>query len=864
MRTRRTRRVRAPGEPAASLPAKADPCHHCHEPIPRGLDVVREQGEQTLRFCCTGCRAVYAFIHAEGLESFYAKRSASEAERPRFDEADSAYAFEAYVRGDGEERELDVAIDGIHCASCVWLNEKVLLKTEGVRYARVNYATHVATIRWAADETDVGTIVARIRSTGYSPKPNVVSERSASRQSESRELLIRFGTAAFFASQLMMYTAALYAGYFEGISAATRRVFELLGLGLSAPVVFYSGGPFIRSALRGLRARRFDMDVLIAVGSVSAYVYSVAQLLRGREVYFDTAAMIVALVLLGRYIESVAKNKASRAMDLLAELLPAQATRLSGDRRELVAVSALQPGDRLLVKVGERVPLDGFVVKGETEVDVSHLTGESRPVHRECGAEVIGGSLNMVGVIEVEVSVVLADSKVSRIAKAVEEAQLHKPRLQRAADALVGVFVPAVLTLSVLTAVTLVALGEGPGEALLRAISVLVISCPCALGLATPLAVMVFSTRATAGGVLVRSGETIDALARVNRIVFDKTGTLTEGRPELLEVLADDSPASDAALSMAASLEVDSEHSIGRALVRGARERALPLWPHGGLKVAAGRGVEATVERDDGTFEVRVGSRGFVTEDARATRNDPHGSKPDPHGSKPDPHGSKPDPRESTLDPDWDQRAKVYEAGGDSVVWVAWGGRCRAGFVLRDTVRAEAPTALKALRARAQLEVLSGDDPATTQAVAARLGLSEATGGASPLDKAQRVRALQASGCSVMMVGDGINDAPALSEAAVGVSMGRGTEIAMETADVVIVRDDLSRLEELMRLASETRSVIWQNLFWALFYNVVAIPLAVVGILHPIVAAGAMAASSLLVVLNSLRIGSLAGSAWRV
>ena len=795
-------------------------CDHCLLAFPEREAVRADVGGAARVFCCTGCRGVAELIAAEGLSGFYAGRRwdepglAADPERP----VDAAAFRDAVRRVDGLA-ELDVYIDGIRCASCVWLNERLLARLPGVASARVNYATHRARVRWDPAAATLEGVLGRIRAGGYDPKPYTESERQRAQDAETKDLLIRLGTAFFLASQLMIYSAALYAGYFQGMEPGMRRLMEVIALGLTLPVFLYSGAPFLRSAARGLRAGRFNMDVLIALGSGAALAYSAYEMAVGGEVYFDTAAMIVTLVLAGRYVEARARGRASEAVARLSRLLPHEA-RVRG--RGLVPLAAVAVGELVEVVPGERVPVDGEVVEGVSEVDEALLTGEARPVAKRPGAAVIGGTVNLHGAFTLRVTRVGEDTVLSGIARAVESAQAEKPRLQALADRVTGWFVPAVLVLAVATVALHLVRGAPAHQALMTGIAVLVIACPCSLGLATPIAVLLATGEATARGLLARNGDVLERAAGATHVVLDKTGTLTRGRPVLREVvLFEGAPARDEVVRLVAAVERRSEHSLGKALVEAARALPGPDREVQEFRAVPGRGVRGVVEG----VVVLVGSRAFLAEAGIAV------------------------PAEAI------QRAAPFESGGDTVLCAAVAGRLAALLVVSDVLREEAPPALRELRELGlELAIVSGDGAATTAALAVRAGIDRVVAEATPLEKERELARLQAAGARVIMVGDGINDAPALTRADVGVAMGRGTDVTLESADAVLVRDDLRLLPALVRIGRRTTRVIRQNVFWAFIYNVVAIPLAVAGALHPIVAAAAMAASSLFVVGNSLRV----------
>jgi Cu2+-exporting ATPase len=838
----------------AMLAPAALRCDHCLVEFPARDAVADEIGGSRRIFCCGGCRGVYRLVADEGLSAYYETRRWDGPGVPvgEGEALPEVAAFRDSVRDvGGGAAEIDLYVDGLRCASCVWLTERVLLRTPGVLSARVNYGTHRARVRWDGARAELGTVLSRIRAAGYAPKPWTESERAAARRAEARDLLVRLGTAAFLASQLMIYQAALYAGYFEGIDAGTRRLMEWISLALTLPIYLYSGAPFLRATWAGLRRGAPGMDALVAIGSGAALVYSIWQMLRGGEVYFDTAAMIPTLVLVGRYVEAAAKGRASEAVARLAALAPREARRLeaaAGGRveRRSVAVAEIAPGDRIEVVPGERIPLDGEVESGASEVDESLVTGEARPVGKELGAAVIGGTVNLHGALVVRVTRVGKETVLAGIVRAVEEAQAAKPRIQALADRVVAAFVPVMLVLAGATFAGWRARGAPLDQALMTGISVVVIACPCALGLATPIAVLVATGLASARGILLRGGDVLERAARVGAVLLDKTGTVTRGRPVLREVVPlDPRVGRDAALALAAAVERRSEHHVGRAIVeasktlpsadeidvtefravagRGVIARVRPPSPQPAPPAAAGGEGDPPLRGEEGDM-IFLGNRALLAE-----------------------HGV-------ALAPEADASAQERERRGETIAFLAAGGEALALFAVADALREEAPEAVGALRAAGlRVAIVSGDGPGATGAVAGALGVA-CIAEATPQVKREVVTRAQREGGRVLFAGDGVNDAPALGQADVGVAMGRGTDVTMETADAVLVRDDLRLLPDLVRLSRRTLAVIRQNVFWAFFYNAVAVPLAVAGVLHPVVAAAAMAASSLFVVGNSLRI----------
>ncbi|MHB8845231.1 MAG: heavy metal translocating P-type ATPase [Nitrospirota bacterium] len=810
-------------------------CDHCLLPMDeRDAVHVNVDGAPKV-FCCHGCSGVYQLIHSEGLDDFYARRRAWVPGPAALHSVDAA-SFSETLRKAGDEIETDLVLDGIRCASCVWLNERVLLRTPGVTYAKVNYATHRARVRWNPAEADFRTILARITSIGYIPKPFLPKAFKESQDREGRDLLIRFGTAAFFSMQLMLFSIALYAGYFQGIEKGTKDLFHVISLVLTTPVLFYSGWPIFQGAFRGLRNRSFTMDVLIAAGAFAAYGYSLWQMLQGGEVYFDTSAMIITLILLGRYIETGAKRRASETIGRLMQLVPRQARVLTVDpgghagpdamhhaERTMVPVGSVRPGDLLEVVPGEKFPLDGIVVDGRSEADESMLTGESRPNAKEPGSAVFGGTVNLYGSVVFQVTRKGKDTVLSQIINAVEEAQARRAPIQAVADRVVGIFVPVVLIIAALTFAGWLLQGASTASAVMSSVSVLVIACPCALGLATPLAILIGTSHGASRGVLIKGGDVIEQAAKIDLVVLDKTGTLTEGRPVVNAYFG--VGMSDAgALRLAASLERRSEHSLGKAIAEAGKSAG--MLDVAEFSAVPGKGVRGKVDGVD-TY---AGNRAYIESEGLKRS------------------------MEGMLAPAVAERVIALERSGCTLVYLCRNGAVIGVFAIADRIRPEAERTVSLLRGDGlEVAMVTGDTAPTAAAVAAATGITRVKSQVTPVGKAAEIRLLAGEGRTVMMVGDGINDAPALVEAAVGTAMGRATDIALESSGLVILRPDLALVPEAIALAKKTFSVIRQNLFWAFFYNIVMIPVAAAGLLHPVMAAAAMAFSSLTVVGNSLR-----------
>ncbi|MEI6206822.1 MAG: heavy metal translocating P-type ATPase [Desulfuromonadales bacterium] len=794
-------------------------CFHCGITIPKGMLVTEQRNDETLEFCCKGCRGAYLLIIGAGFGDFYRRRDWQE---PGFGEQAFQTAFHdpyllRFVYQYGDLSAVDIIIDGIRCATCVWLNEKIIGQLPGVREVRVNYATSRARVVFEQAEITPAAIFSRIGELGYLPRPYTRSAAEESATREKKDLLIRFGTAFFLTMQLMAYSFALYAGYFQGIGAGIKFSLQIFSCLVTTPVIFYSGWPFLRGAWRGIINRAPNMELLIAIGALSSYIYSIYATFMGGEVYYETAAMIITLILAGRLLENVARRQAAVGVERLLNLTAGEARRFTGDELETVDVAELSAGDLLLVGPGERFPVDGRLVEGTTDVDESPATGESLPISKNRGDHLIAGSINLTGTVRVICDKPAAESFIARVARLVEEAQSRRAPIQGLADRASAFFVPAVLLLSTVTFFWQYSMAAGQlGTALMTALAVVVIACPCALGLATPTAILAGTGAAAASGVIFKGGDILERLSRISVAVFDKTGTITYGKPVVVEICPAAGVDPIEVIALAAAVEKGSLHPIGRALCDYAFVNDIPATAGEQLKTVAGGGVTGIVQNEP----VAVGSARFLA--GLGVTGIP---------------------------------GCVDFTPGTTVVCIARSGFWMATVVLRDRMQDSAPPLIAYFRKSGiRSLLLSGDRLETVQHTAGFLGISDGIGEISPAGKAGYIEGLRNKGETVLMVGDGINDAPALSAADVGCAVAGGTDIALETSDLVLVKPDLERLVFAHRMARRTMSVVKQNLVWAFIYNLVGIPLAMTGRLTPVYAAAAMTLSSICVIGNSLRI----------
>ncbi len=706
------------------------------------------------------------------------------------------------------------AIEGMTCASCVAKVEKAILRVPHVRNVMVNLATNSATVRADSEELDAARVENEVQKAGYSARLLKSTEPFVREPTAARVERNRFWGAAL--SSFPVVAVGMLELHFPGHA--------LLQIVLSTIVVFGFGKQFFLIAWKQARHFSANMDSLIAMGGGSAYFFSVYLVVEGsHHLYFETAVMIITLILLGRYLEARAKGKASEAIRRLAGLRPRVAHVLRDSTETDIPVDELVVSDLLLVRPGERMPVDGIVVEGESAVDESMLTGESLPVDKYASNSVAGGTLNLSGALRVKVTRVGKDTILAGIIRMTEEAQASKAGIQRLADRVASIFVPVVIAVALATlTVRWLFLSGSLESAWLPAVAVLVIACPCALGLATPTAIMVAIGKATNSGILIRNAESLERARAIDTIVFDKTGTITEGRPRVENLVLADGIDRSQVLSRIMSLVNRSEHPLSRAVETFLRTERLEMLEVQQFRSVTGLGVTGIVSGD----EVVVGSAEFLLSQGIDIK-------------------------------ELSSQTQDFIGQGKTLILGAIQRRSVAGFALADEVRKSARPAIDKLRSMdLKLLMLTGDEPGAALAIALEAGISPENVRARvlPQDKVEWVRKLQMEGRVVAVVGDGINDAPALAQADLGIAMGNGTDIAMESASMTLVKGDLERVCDAIRLSRHTLSIIKQNLFWAFGYNVVAIPLAALGLLNPMIAAAAMSFSSISVVLNSLRL----------
>ena len=808
-------------------------CFHCGLEVPENVRFpIRFENEEH-ETCCAGCQAVAQSIIDAGLGSYYKQRTA-EAEKAVLPPPDMLAQLKLYdlpevqadfvAAGQGGEREAVLMLGGITCAACVWLIEQQLLRLDGVVRVDLNYSTHRARVVWDNDRTALSDILLRIQSTGYTAAPYDVQKVEVQAQKERKQSIVRLAVAGLAMMQTMMFAVPTYF-YGGDIEPLYLSILHWGGFLMALPAVFYSAQPFYRGAWRDLKNRRVGMDTPIALAIVMTFaagIYSLATN-AGQGMYFESIAMLVFFLLGGRFMEQIARRKAGSAAERLVKLVPAFCHKMIGfpadEEVEEAVVAQLQSGDVVLVKPGEVVPADGTVLSGESEVNEAMLTGESLPVAKVRDAKVVAGTLNTTGPLVVRIDSAGSGTRLAHIVRLLDRALAQKPRLAEMADRYASAFVFGELLLAVPVFAGWAWYADAQ-TALWITVALLVITCPCALSLATPTALAASTGTLAAEGVLVGGKQSLETLAQIDDIVFDKTGTLTKGELSVSRIIGLGRLKNDEALAVAQALERQSEHPVARAILRCPLSDGLPHIRVGQRVNRVGHGVSAQIDIGGKTLVWALGRAGFVAETAGA------------------------------LPPD-----AAHIAHDGSMVFLGNSEGFQTAFLLEDGIKDGAAGMAAELKKRGmRLHLLSGDRTAAVAHIAAQLGLDEYRAEAAPEDKLAYVEGLQRQGRKVLMVGDGINDAPVLARADVSAAVAGGADVERDGAEVVLLGDDMGVLPLMIDQAVRTRAVIRQNLSWASAYNIIAVPLAVLGYVKPWIAALGMSASSLLVLGNALRL----------
>jgi Cu2+-exporting ATPase len=804
-------------------------CFHCGLPIAADADYHSQLDGKPRDFCCFACQSVCEAIYDAGLQGYYQRTPQGTLLAPPptppkdIEMYDLDEVQQDFVSCQGDLRETHLLVEGIHCAACVWLIERGMMRMPGVQTANVNLAGKRLHLRWDNQRVKLSDLIHQLAKIGYAGVPYDPEAAEGSMKRANRAMLFRLFFSGFAMMNLTLISIALYSGADTG---QFRNFFHWMGCALATPTLLYAGFPFYRGAWSGLRNGRLTMDLPIAIGLSVTYAYSLYVTIdvgNPGEVYFDTVTNLTFVILIGRYLEGMFRHQAVAATNRLMDLQPRVATVMREGAEKIVSVRAVKVGERVLVKPGSKMPMDGLVCEGHSSVDESMLSGESMPVRKQAGDRVAAGTLNGSGALVVEVQAASQDSALSKIIRLVEEAQSSKAPIQRLADSIVPWFVLATL---VCASITFYIWSDNFELALMAATSVLIITCPCALGMATPMSIAVASGLGAKHGILVKNGVVLETLSKVTHFVFDKTGTLTEGKMRVEHVIVAAGQDEAALVALAAGVERYAEHSVAQAIVRevDARQLAYRNIAVQGFHATAGAGVEAEA---DGK-RVLLGTAEWLVRNHVV-------------------------PQAGLL-----QRLTELEAQAKTCVHLAVNGQHVAVLVLADTLRADAQGLINALReAGIGMTLLSGDRKPVAEAIARQLGGMEVIAEVLPQDKDRVIQQLQQRGECVAMVGDGVNDAPALIRADVGIALGSGTDVSVESADIVLIQNELDKVRLATLLSRRTLRTIKQNIGLSFAYNSIMVPLAMMAHVTPLVAAISMPISSLLVIGNAARIRKL-------
>lgn len=803
-------------------------CFHCGLPLPKDGRWSADINGVEREFCCLGCQSVCSAIYQAGLDGFYDRTPSGQLLAPPPELPKDLALFdldevqEEFVDELGDERQINLLVEGIHCAACVWLIERSLSQLTGVLDAKVNLAGKRVSIRWNNNQTTLSKVIQRLSSIGYAAVPFDPEVAEGAIKKHNRSLLLRMAFAGFAMMNLMWISIALYSGAADG---EFRSLFQWVSFLLATPTLLYSGYPFLKGAWTGLRNMHLTMDLPIAIGASVTFCYSVyitvSESVTG-EAYFDTVVNFIFIILLGRYLESVSKKQAVVSTQRLFDLQPKGATLWLDGSEKVVPIRAVKIGEQVLVKPGEKIPVDGLIVEGSSSVDESMLTGESAHVRKMMGAYVSAGTINIDSALMVEVKGTLRDTSLGKIIQLVEDAQQSRAPIQCTADRIVPWFVFVTLLLASITFYFW--FDTGFEFALMAATSVLIITCPCALGLATPMSIAVASGLAARNGILVKTGAVLESLSHVQHVVFDKTGTLTEGKMSVATVLTERDEKE--MLAVAASLEKYSEHSIAKAIIAKSEQLGVDVAALTARNVQNKPGYGLTGMVAD--QPVVLGNYVWIEENNILARN----------------HFAK--------------DAFEFEQQAMTCIYLAIDGELVALFALADQLREDAQGLVTVLRdAGIGMTLLSGDRKPVVEAIAEKLGGMTVIAEVLPQDKDSVICDLQSQGLKVAMVGDGVNDAPALIRADVGIAIGSGTDVSVDSADVVLMSDELDKVRLATLLSRHTLRTIRQNMGISFSYNIIMVPLAMMGMVTPLVAAITMPISSLLVIGNAARIKTL-------
>jgi len=804
-------------------------CNHCHLEFDESVMIK----EQTLNFCCKGCQGVYHLLQDENLDSFYDKLGNKTIQPPIEVNSDlnkfDTQSFEKiYVSSnDDGYKEVDLIIEGIHCAACIWLNEKVLFNTDGIIDANINFTNNKAKIIWDSEKIALSKIIEKIRSIGYNAfayNSKIADEKASQAK---RDYFIRMMVAVFATMNIMMLSVAKYTGFFTGITPEVKHLIHIGEFILSTPVLFYSGWIFYRGAYYGLKNRILNMDFLVSSGATFTYIYSLFILFGAKgESYFDSVSMIITFVLVGKYLEVIGKKSAVDTLDTIKSQIPLEAIVIKDGKKVEVAVEDICLGDIVELKTGDKASVDGVIVTGESSFDESSISGESTPIYKTIDDVVLSGTLNQDSLVQYRVTKTFKDSTLNSIVTLLEDSLASKPKIEHKANEISKGFSVAILSLSILTFLVWYFLGIDLGfdydgvnhfeKSFIVAISVIVIACPCALALATPIASLIGISELAKKGLLFKEAKFIEELARATKLVVDKTGTITNGKLSVVKARVMDDNIHK--LNLLYSLLDSSSHPISISIKEYLKNnyKNLTLKNLNEIKTLQAKGMIAKYKNvDEKEFEILGGNQKLMEEFGIRYKFDSH----------------------------------------NSVYLFAINKKVIATFELKDEIKEYASEFVSnSIKNGIEVIMLTGDNENVAKQVAKKVGIKSVVANINPIQKAQYVNKLKSEGHTVIMAGDGVNDSVALSSANVSVAMGNGADISIAVSDIVLLNNSLKSLNEAFEISRKTYKFIKQNLSISLIYNLVTIPLAMAGFVIPLVAALSMSLSSLIVVANSLRI----------
>ena len=792
------------------------PCTHCNLEFDESVMITEQEGDKKLFFCCKGCQGVYHLLKEEGLDTFYEKLGDTTLDPARKNTEDlERFDLEGftrkYVRSTPEGwNEINLIIEGIHCSACVWLNEKVLHQTNGIIEASINYSNNKARVVWDPDQIRLSQIIEKIRSIGYNAYPYDPSLQEERAVKLRNDYYSRILVGVFATMNIMWIAVAQYAGYFTGMERGHKNILNIAEFILATPTLFYSGWIFFRGAWYGLKNRFINMDVLVATGAVLAWCYSIYAMwtLKG-EVYFDSVTMIITFVLVGKYLEVLSKKQAVDTLDKILGSMPTEATVVKNGEKSLIAIENVEPGDIIELKPGEKVAIDGKLMRGSALFDESPLTWESLPVLKTEGDDILSGTVCLDSVVRYEAAKRADESLLHQITELLGDSVTKKPKIEQLANTVSGYFSIVILSIAILTFAGWLVFGGSFEQALIISISVIVIACPCALGLATPMSTLVGISKAAQKGILFKEAALLETMAKSTLLALDKTGTVTEGRPSVVSFHTYDgfNP------SLLLSLTEHSNHPVSRGISDYLRERYESITP---VEVESFRELQARGVTAASKNRVLVGGNRNLMEDMG-------------------------------IHSDFKSENTLFLFAID--------GKIVAEIELRDRPKKGAAKAISLIRQMGiRVVMLTGDHEENARKTAEEAGIKEFHSRLLPHEKAELVDRFHAEGEIVVMAGDGINDAIALARSDIAIAMGSGADIAIEVSDVILLEDNPAALADAYLISRRTFRAVKQNLGFSVLYNTIAIPLAVMGYVNPLVAALSMSLSSLFVVGNSMRI----------